>query len=1402
MTYDASSIKKLTEKEKIQKNIWMYIGDSGYRWVIQLTYEVLSNSIDEYLAWYCDTINIELKSNGAISIKDNWRWIPVWYNKNKKSTLEQILEITHMGGKFDNSEWWNYTYSGWKHGVWTTVVNYLSEYFLVEVKRNGKKYRVKYKNWELAEQTHIIEDNLSKEDTGTYIEFLPSKEFLDYEKIRYKDIYNLCFRQIFLTKWLKIVIKELLENNEIEKEDTLENIRWLSEYIDYKISTEENNIKPISWIIQLDEEKKIENKWNPTMVSFAFQYTNLNTYNIVWYTNNIFQNEWWKHVLWLKDLIYASVIEAFKRIDKKLPKWYIKDDVITWIVGIISVKMNRPNLEGQTKNKLNDNVNLLELKDFVVNKLLADTDSLDKILEHIKTKISNRKAIENIENIKIKKVKNPSLDPDNKLIDAETKDRSKAELFIVEWDSAGGWINKTRNPQFQALYPLKWKPLNVVKSWVKKTLDNKELKNLIIALGTWIWKEFDISKLRYWKIFILSDADSDGYHIQSLLISFFQKTMPWLLISNKIFRIIPPLYGIKTKKNETFYVKDNADKEKKIKELETKKEKDLQIIRFKWLWEMDSHILYDTCINVKNRITEKITNENNEENAEFIEKIMGDDSKFKYDFLKTYIPEEINNRKKAIDKEIKPVLEESMYDYWMYINTDRAISSLEDGLKPVHKRILWAMKTKWWNSNWKTIKSARVVWETVGTYHPHWDSSVYWAAVKLTQDFNLNHTLIYPQWNFGSVFWWWNDFAAARYTEMKLSKYSEDILLDKLSATKQIVKFRPNYDWTLKEPRYLPSKIPNVLITPTFGMWLWMSASIPPHNLSEVCDAMIATIKDKDVNIYEYIKWPDFPMLYNEIVATEEDIKLFYEWKKTLVYRVKIDHDKKDNELIIKSLPYGVSFDTIFNKIKELVRGEKISVKKWKTIKETLEFSKSLKNEVKKLKNLSWGTGDKRKNKDEYVEIRLELRSKIDPEVVKAKLYKNTDLQKTVNYSGVLINRFDEIDFYTPKMIIKEFIEFRKETLIKYFKIVLEDLNKQLLHEQTNLIAIDNIKYIVKTIQEWKDDETIIKKFMKDLTIERGQAEQIMDTKLRNIKKLDKKQIEDKIKKINKAIEYYIKLIENKKILNKYIIKEVEDIKNKYGEKRRTDIIRSIKKVNMNIKDMEYEDKKVHIFITPDNNLYKTSGKDIKIENRKKMIEEKYQNNYQYLTANNKEKIYFIQDWRWYFFNIGDIKEDVITPISFYNKKIDNNKKITISFTNDKKDIWKNLLFILEDNNISNVKIKDIIKNTQGFIVSKKEVYKAFLLNINKNNILIRKYIDEKKWNHEYIAFHNIEEFPLKKGVWSWLKTRWRTEYIEKNITDEEWNIKNKIIPDNIKESLNKDNIELIKRTNVWIKIE
>ena len=797
--YWENQIKKQEEWEKVRENIWMYIWSPDSKWLHHLFYEILSNSIDESLAWYCNKINITINQDGSLTLEDNWRGIPVWYKEKWKSLIEEIFTIVHMGWKFDR-EW--YEYSWGKHWVWTTVVNYLSDYLEIEIKRDWNHYKLKFEDWKIKEKTSII---WKTNETWTKITFKPSEKYLTTTTWSYEKINNILNKQHFLTNWLEYNLKQLDGKWEIINEDNYLNEEWLTWYIKSISKTDDKTFKTIWNIIEVRDkiiqyENPLYKKEEKLKLSIAFQFSNQAKNPLVaGYTNNIYQPEGWTHVEWLKNLIYLWLKNAINSSNLKVSwlKDAIKQDFLNWLIWIVSINLSKPTLEWQTKNKLWDDfvekIIKEELKEEVENLLLEDLKNLEKIANHVETNIKTRKAIENIWWATLKKNKDPRLDPDTKLVDAENKDRWKCELFIVEWDSAWGWLEEMRNSQFEWVYKLKWKPKNSITTKAQEILDNKELRNLIYAIWTWIWKNFDVSKLRYWKIFILSDADPDGGHIQSLLLWFFKKFMPQLFSKKILYRVIPPLFYANLGK-EKYYLKDK----KELKEFEEKNAwRNYSVWRFKGLWEMDPEVLYDTCINSKNRIIERITDDNVEENEEFLEWILWSNPEFKYAFLKNYKEnEELLEKKKTSNKEIEEISKETMYDYWMYINQERAIPHLEDWLKPVHKRILYAMN-KFLNlkADWRKIKSATVIWSVLWKLHPHWDLSVYWAAVKLTQDFYMKNPLIQKQWNFWSVFWFWQ-VAAYRYTEMTLSKFSEDILLQNLSDKEQIVPFSNNFDWT------------------------------------------------------------------------------------------------------------------------------------------------------------------------------------------------------------------------------------------------------------------------------------------------------------------------------------------------------------------------------------------------------------------------------------------------------------------------------------------------------------------------------------------------------------------------------------------------------------------------------
>lgn len=1347
-TYDSSSIKKLTEKEKIVNNLWMYMWRTDEYGVVQQFREVFDNSVDEALSWYCTQIEtiVNIPEN-TITVIDNGRGIPVGYSETGVSTIEEIFTTIHMGWKFDN---WDatksYEFSGGMHGVWSCLITYVSDFVDITVKRDGHIYNLRFEDGSLVTKTHIVGETT---ETWTIITWRPSKKYLDYNKIPYDKINNVLKRQQFLTQGLTFIIKSIDSQGNILTTDTYINESGLSEYINY-ILRSDPSLKPVSKVYEIEEQVLyFENKHKEQekfKVAYSFEYINQNKVQILWYTNNIHQPEWWTHVQWLLDLIYNSLKSSLESTGVKLPKDTTKEDYLNGLVWVISVSIKRPILEWQTKNKLWDTfvpvVMWQQLSEQLRVMLLSDTKQLDIIAKHIQTNVETRRSIENIEKATLKKVKDPILDSDSKLIDAEWKDRDKCELFIVEGDSAGGGINEMRDSQTQWVYLLKGKPLNAITTDTQKIFDNKELKNLIYALWTGIGKSFDLTKKRYSKIFILSDSDVDGNHISTLLIGFIKKLMPQLLVNNMIYKVVPPLYGITTKKWEKVYLRDK----KSLLEYQEKHNwENYTITRFKGLGEMNPSELYETCINPKNRITDLIIDTETEENNDFIQWILGSDWQFKYDFLKNYESIETLEVKKKSKKEISQITAEWMYDYGMYVNQDRAISSLEDGLKPVHKRILWAMNKMWLSSWWATTKSARVVGETIGKYHPHGDNAVYQAAVKLTQEFYMNNPLIEKQGNFWSIFDF-NSYADQRYTEIKLSKFTEDILLSDLTEKNQIVDFRPNYDGTIVEPTYLPSKLPLSLLLPSFWIWLWMSNDIPPHNVSEVIDGLVNTLQNPEYDITNSIKWPDFPIIDNEIISDIQEIQNVYTNGWSIRYRAKLDYDQKKNSLVLRTLPYNVEFNTIYKKLLELSRWTRKVLKKWKEVTEDIPYNKSLKHEIKKIINLS-GTGGKKN--ENPINLIIELNKDTNVEIVKAKLYKLTDLETTVPFRPILINRNKKIKKYNLKTIINDFIIFRKETLVKLFTYKIGELENILSNLNLKLLVNTNLQQVIDIIYNWDNEEIIKQQLIDLLNINDEQVDYILWLTLKSLKKTDK-DLDNKIVQTKQDIESYQQLLVDKNLV-KYMIKEFKDLDKKYWTTRKTEIIGKQETINLssNIEAI-YEDKQVNLFINFNKGIiYKVSWRDVKVTNRYQEFISKYQDGQDQIKTiicNNRDKIYIVQEWKGYIISVGNIKEETSMPLSLYNNKIQTSKNIQMVFTDS--DSQKTILVIFDDNNIARSLVKDLIKKTQEFKVSSKNILDYYIVDISENDNIIRISND---W---YIIRHQQQVIPERKGLGTWVKVK------------------------------------------------
>ena len=599
--YTGKEIVILEGLEAVRKRPGMYIGSTGSRGLHHLIWEILDNSIDEQLAGFCNEIHITLQKDGGICIEDNGRGVPVDIHPAKKiPTVRVVYTILHAGGKFGNSA---YKVSGGLHGVGSSVVNALSTHMIVEVKRNGFIYRDEYKDGghpvvPLVNGSLEPVGKCAKTSTGTKVTFYPDPEI--FETIEFKaDVIKKKLKETaYLNKNLKLVFKNEYDNEE-------------------KIYLEEDGIKSFLKYINRDtsvlhkEPIYIEGTSGDIEVEIAFQYTHNYSEQINPYCNRINVVDGGTLVTGFKMALtrvmnqYARELGVLKDKDEN----FDGKDIRNGLVAIISIKHPDPQFEGQTKTKLGNT----DAKTAVDEVFSTEVQRyLDKNVEILKTILDNymksynaRKESDKARNAVLKQLND--VDTKSKLAACTSKKPEECEVYIVEGDSAGGTVKTARNRRTQAVLPLRGKILNVEKATLEKILLNNEIKSMIAAFGCGIGDEFDITKLRYDKIIILTDADVDGAHISTLLLTFFYRFMPELIYSGKIYRGLPPLYKvdyINNKKKKSEYIFNDFELEKFRK---NKDNKITAIQRYKGLGEMDAQQLWETTLDPESRILAQIS---------------------------------------------------------------------------------------------------------------------------------------------------------------------------------------------------------------------------------------------------------------------------------------------------------------------------------------------------------------------------------------------------------------------------------------------------------------------------------------------------------------------------------------------------------------------------------------------------------------------------------------------------------------------------------------------------------------------------------------------------------------------------------------------------------------------------
>lgn len=618
--YNAGSIQVLEGLEPVRKRPGMYIGSTGTKGLHHCVMEVMDNSIDEVLAGRADTINVRIYKDGSISVEDNGSGIPVEVHpKTGKSTLETVLTVLHAGGKFNNDA---YKVSGGLHGVGVSCVNALSEWLIATVKRGGHIYEQHFARGKAQGDIEVVGDT---KESGTTIQFMPDEEIFDTTEFSKEVLVNKFRETAFLNKGVRITLID--EREEEPQEEVFHYEGGIKSFVEY-INRSKNAIT--NDIIYFDKSM------DDCELEIAMQYTDGYSENVLTFANNIHTTEGGYHLTGFRNALTRALNDYGRKanIIKEKEENLSGDDAREGLTAIVSVKLKEPQFEGQTKSKLGNSevqgivnsVAYQELNDYFELHPQEGKKIIEKAISAQRAREAARKA-RDLSRGKRSVLDNTTLP--GKLADCQSNDNTETEIFIVEGDSAGGSAKQGRDRKFQAILPLRGKILNVEKARLDKILAYEEIKAMITAFGTGIDTEFNIEKLRYGKIIIMTDADVDGAHIRTLLLTFFFRHMRELVDDGHIYIAQPPLYMV-SKNRKEYYVYDDDELEELLKEIGRD---NYTIQRYKGLGEMNPEQLWETTMDPEHRILLRVNVDDAVNADEIFSMLMGDKVEPRREFI-------------------------------------------------------------------------------------------------------------------------------------------------------------------------------------------------------------------------------------------------------------------------------------------------------------------------------------------------------------------------------------------------------------------------------------------------------------------------------------------------------------------------------------------------------------------------------------------------------------------------------------------------------------------------------------------------------------------------------------------------------------------------------------------------
>ena len=609
--YGADQIQILEGLEAVRKRPGMYIGSTSARGLHHLVYEIVDNAVDEALAGYCDTINVSINPDNSVTVVDNGRGIPVGLNhKAGIPAVEVVFTILHAGGKFGGG---GYKVSGGLHGVGASVVNALSVWLEVEIYNEGKIYKQRYERGKTMYSLKVVGE-CDPDKTGTKVTFLPDGEIFEETVFEYDVLKQRLREMAFLTKGLKIILQDLRE--EEIREHTFHYEGGIKEFVTY---LNKSKTPLYDQIIYCEGEK------DGVVVEMAMQHNDSYSDNTYGFVNNITTPEGGTHIEGFRKALtktfneYARKNKLLKDNEPNLSG----DDIREGLTAIVSVKIGEPQFEGQTKQKLGnseargavDNIVSTQLEIFLEQNPSVAKQTVEKSLMAQRAREAARKA----RDLTRRKSALEGMSLPGKLADCSDKDPKNCEIYIVEGDSAGGSAKTARSRATQAILPLRGKILNVEKARLDRIYANAEIKAMITAFGTGIHEDFDISKLRYDKIIIMADADVDGAHISTLLLTLFYRFMPELIYEGHVYIAMPPLYKVMPKKGEEEYLYDD----KALEKYRRTHDGGFTLQRYKGLGEMDADQLWETTLNPETRILKLVEIEDARMASGVTEMLMG-----------------------------------------------------------------------------------------------------------------------------------------------------------------------------------------------------------------------------------------------------------------------------------------------------------------------------------------------------------------------------------------------------------------------------------------------------------------------------------------------------------------------------------------------------------------------------------------------------------------------------------------------------------------------------------------------------------------------------------------------------------------------------------------------------------